>query len=89
LYNIFVQPFKSQRDNYLETVTILAALFAYTLAFTLSIGELGMIFYFIYFSPFLLLVIKATSVLLVQTIFIQLFLNTSISGISHLFCMIC
>lgn len=50
--NHLVQPFRSLRDNHLETLTLLAALFAYTLAFTLSIDTLDygsipiVIFYF-------------------------------------------
>ncbi len=51
--NSWVQPFKTHRDNLLETVTIFAALFAYALAFTLSINELDygsipvVVFYFL------------------------------------------
>lgn len=50
--NHIVQPFRTVRDNHLETLTLLAALFAYTLAFTLSIDELDygaipiVVFYF-------------------------------------------
>lgn len=50
--NHIFQPFRAQRDNYLETLTILAALFAYSLAFTLSIDSLDygsipiVVFYF-------------------------------------------
>jgi len=38
---VLVQPFKTQRDNYLEVITVLASVFAYGLALTLSLDDLN------------------------------------------------